>query len=611
MFPNISASLFGSGSTSANTRVNNSNIIGAQIIINNYYANAESTKKKNVPKVLGSPGSKNQNYIPRLFIEEKVVQILQRLTGPLIKIAITGLSGTGKSEFAKDFLYKTFFDKNIYQYAIWISRDKSIKDQVDEVILEMGVDPNLREDIKIKKLYDSFNSDNPSELNKVLIVVDDVEDFKSVKKYLPLEFVGKNCQFHLLVVSRSGNIDGFENIVVENIHCDSEIDIIYDGSESTRRLGKKNEVKDLLNALDGYPFVVALAAQVIGPLCSVEEYLKIFREYTCSFFEEKKYLLGQPIGVELSTKRESFKKIEKVFGILLDKIKAESLLAFELVSYLSVLSFHPFPSDFLYDLLAYGSTKQYNTANLSENNLECAIEILFRYGIVHLSYNKKYGQLITLNRLAGACFKRLNLNSFVNKSYLSQEFINNKFISTYNLYLQDSPSTVNAASLSQICWTGLEGLIHHVLIIGSKIVYSWDNKEEVELMYNAFYLIGLYHFQQRNVEGVFLAIQHINLIMGDCAYPGGTLFNGDTHGSGRRFLYDLLQYDMRGCKHHREITASREFETLLVYNQHKDPKREYPDTSDSALEIVIQNDPVSNIVIEQEEKKEKSRCLLS
>ncbi|WP_339099667.1 NB-ARC domain-containing protein [Candidatus Enterococcus lemimoniae] len=128
-------------------------------------------------------------------------EIWEALIDDSQKIILKGLSGIGKSEFAKD-IWKTTRESEICNYLAWINYEGDLESSIYNQFLDLVDEPLETKRNKLNKMLREMDND-------LFIIIDNFYSTEEKDKFL-IELSGRNC--HVLVTTKELlNYSGFEN----------------------------------------------------------------------------------------------------------------------------------------------------------------------------------------------------------------------------------------------------------------------------------------------------------------------------------------------------------------------------------------------------------------
>ncbi len=475
-----------------------------------FYVAASTTSRDKLPdKILGDIPNYNQRYIERPAIDESLHKYFLK-SGPIIAVNIAGLSGMGKTEYCVHYAYHA----NQYDCVIFLPGETSCFQASFNKIINPSSTLLTLDSEECNKYYTSLEEAGHK---KVLIVIDNVESFGDIKMFLPLNFAGRSCQFHLIITSQKAYSE--MNVIPIGGFTPHEIRQIANRMEEK---ASYNDVTRLCEILHNYPLAIITAINTVeGTTLSIDEFLEAFQTYEHVFYNGE--ILADlcptyPCPHYPTYIKSTLNLLDRTFGVLFNYIKTQLPEAFDLLGYLCVLNNAPIPKDFLFKLMP--------GANVQE-----ALDLLLNCALI--DYQRKVGML-TIHQLASLCYKQLHLPLYLNKSYEVQLAINQELIAVVD--------TNTSCDLTRDCLK-ISPLIDHALLVRSKVVRSVDTAQEANMLCNTFYLVALYHIFNHNPEGVALAILHFDgaLESGEDFCYFGQLFNRLDYPTARFTLKSKLE----------------------------------------------------------------------
>ncbi len=241
----------------------------------NSQGTSSSTKKGNPPNNLNTHSSEldESNFVGREEILEDLKQALEQKN----KVFITGRSGVGKSELARQYAQKYC---GLYPGGIWYinALKKNILSDLEQGYQKI-LKQILKEDIsapddeinkKLNFYYERWNDESSED--RVLIILDHFteEDYKSLKAYLP----DNEKFFKVLVITLDGQWTGIKSILIEVLKEIASIKFLS--------LHQKDEVnnneqiaKQICDRVEHLPLVLEYVANSLMPTYDLN---KIYQE---------------------------------------------------------------------------------------------------------------------------------------------------------------------------------------------------------------------------------------------------------------------------------------------------------------------------------------------
>ena len=344
-------------------------------------------------------------------------EIIKRLYSHLEKnnlIFITGLGGIGKSQIAKEFVYRL---KDNYNLVLWLSA--STEDELYNEYKNVSIYFKLISDNEPKELVKIKLSAFLENFEKVLIIIDGADDISM--SYWLENIISNNAL--ILVTTQKSNIDydQFTVIPIENFNQQESIDFLLNCAKS-RRICESDieDVSKLAKLLQYYPLSLEYARSYVNELqISYKEYLE---EYPLHKFD----------------------------------IYAESLPSYKKTAYAAwALSFRKVAEKNIYskDILYICSFFAPN--NIPFKDLFFEKEV-YNYSKLHL---KKIVEAISSYSLF------VVNNGLVNMHSIIQEFIRNKIIQekSFDLYFEKALTILSNSIPDEITSFSEQNLVHLVL----------------------------------------------------------------------------------------------------------------------------------------------------
>ncbi|MEJ6485979.1 tetratricopeptide repeat protein [Nostoc punctiforme UO1] len=272
---NITYHYYYKDSSSSSRQDNERGQLVAQKDQQNSQGTSSSIKKGNPPNNLNTHSSEldEHYFVGRKEILEELKQALEQKN----KVFITGRSGVGKSELARQYAKKY---RGLYPGGIWYINALK-KDILSD--LEQGyqtiLKQILKEDIsapddeinkKLNFYYKRWN--NESSKDGVLIILDHFteKDYNSLKDYLPDE----EKLFKVLVITLDGQWTGIRSIPIEVLKEIASIEFLslYQKDEVSNNEQKAKQICDHVEHL---PLVLEYVANSLMPTYNLD---KIFQQ---------------------------------------------------------------------------------------------------------------------------------------------------------------------------------------------------------------------------------------------------------------------------------------------------------------------------------------------
>ena len=337
--------------------------------------------------------------------------------------AISGIGGIGKTQTAIEFCYRQILNNN-YQTVLWITAENQVGFNnsyygvVDLLNLANSGSTNTpssndsaNQGLKVDEvisLVKRWLTDNPN----WLMVLDNLEDPKLIKEYLPT-----NHQGHILITTRSQSLKGQAAIVqlkkmspetgtlfllkraslipidasnLEQLKTDNNFDNKLDGKLNTLIA----DAQKIVQAMDGLPLALEQAGAYIQESeCYLADYLKAYQDVrnTATILDND----GEDAN--------DHKSVYSTFKLNFDVVKEKSVAAAKLLEVCSFLDSELIPEEIF---TIAGNFLGDELAKLQDNNYEFnnCLKILLNYSLIERDTNNKS---LSIHRLVQTVIREL------------------------------------------------------------------------------------------------------------------------------------------------------------------------------------------------------------
>lgn len=217
------------------------------------------------PRIWGNVPQRNRNFTGRLGLLEQLQERLGRGVTAVLPEALHGMGGVGKSQIAIEYVYRHNRD---YRLIWWIPAEQ--ENQIVQSLIELGEQMGLQSGSRISAVpavLDALRRGDP--YGDWLLVFDNAEDPKQVRKYFPSDGPGR-----ILVTSRNHQWSSTASSL--------EVDV-FAREESVALLRRRSPqlpdeaVDHLAAALGDLPLAVEQAAVWLAETgMPVQQYLELF-----------------------------------------------------------------------------------------------------------------------------------------------------------------------------------------------------------------------------------------------------------------------------------------------------------------------------------------------
>lgn len=270
---------------------------------------------------------------------DKIIEALFKTNQHIL--VIEGVSGIGKTQLAKKYAY-SFLDK--YDLVWWFDGEKNIGLQIDKLLKEIFLrkhQPYYQPSTPIalmKKLGEELSAMESS----WLIIFDNMEDTSLINECIPF----KNSDFiskHVIITSKKMN-KMHPSIIISKFKREESLDFLSKSLET----GTREDFNKLAETLEDFPLALAQAASYIkmNPSINIETYVQLFKEsYSELWKSEEKLFEGKKTNSSLADNYN--KTISTAIKINIDSIRTSSPLAYEILSFCSLLNHQHIPLEVL------------------------------------------------------------------------------------------------------------------------------------------------------------------------------------------------------------------------------------------------------------------------
>ncbi|MGB6977185.1 MAG: tetratricopeptide repeat protein [Gammaproteobacteria bacterium] len=273
-----------------------------------------------------------------------------------LRQTIGGLGGMGKTELALAFAHR---QAEHYDMVRWLHAEgNQLQLEFTQLAAEIGIYIQVQE-VKqiIKAIYRQLSS------IRWLLILDNVDDYASVKSYLPEQV---NAGQHLLITSRSQDwrnvvtVDTFFNVVKVNTFFNVVTLGTFSLEETGAYLGQillddlREDAQALAEAVEKFPLALSHSAAYIQQTnISIKKYLEIY--------QAKRLELLQTTGTEDRAERY-LQSVLTTFAISMDKLKTDSPQAAQLLTACAYLAPNTIPLALFEDMVFLGQASQVQEA---------------------------------------------------------------------------------------------------------------------------------------------------------------------------------------------------------------------------------------------------------
>jgi len=395
--------------------INNSTI---NIHVDNRTDKDELPSKNNQNKKLHNLPERNRFFTGRIDVLNQLSDLIKSNQQVAIKQAISGMGGVGKTQTALEFCHQHI---NNYQTVLWINAENEISfnnsyyslvDLLNLVSGSAATNDGTNQGLKVEQvisLVKRWLANNPN----WLIVLDNLEDPKLIKDYLPT-----NHQGHVLITTRSQSLKGQAAIVqlkkmspetgtlfllkranlipigtnnLEQLKADNNFDGKLDGKLTDLLI---DDAQKIVQAMDGLPLALEQAGAYIQESeCSLADYLKAYQDVrnTANILDNA----GEDPN--------DHKSVYSTFKLNFDVVKEKSVAAAKLLEVCSFLDSDLIPEEI------FTSTGKFlgdELAKLQDNTYEFnnCLKLLLNYSLIERDTNNKS---LSIHRLVQTVIREL------------------------------------------------------------------------------------------------------------------------------------------------------------------------------------------------------------
>ena len=263
--------------------------------IRNLILISDSAKTFQVPSL-------NRKFIGRKAELDEIQKLLSFSNEKINCIAITGMSGFGKTHFVLEYLrshqksysdiiwFKADYSPMIYHqillYLQRVSENQKLlhpQEEGEEEKKEKEANPKANTNYErngIENFYQSFSSDSLAKKKKICIVLDNVQNMEGILKYMPPPSVVLGRSLDILITSSSEKWEGLTNKVINLRKFSPEEVHEALNSKMPRNTELLEHVNKFADLIDGVPFVanqaIAYLKQANLTLANFTTYLEKF-----------------------------------------------------------------------------------------------------------------------------------------------------------------------------------------------------------------------------------------------------------------------------------------------------------------------------------------------
>lgn len=316
-----------------------------------------------IPLIWNVPG-KNPNFIGR---EDKLKKIEEVFKKDGFKTAVlAGPSGFGKSQIAKHYVYVT---SNNYDIVWWFKGNQYLTQQFEHFSENVSSEFGLNIDIKAvghAKLISIIKDFIRKKALRCLVIFDDVHTYSDIETYIP--FTHEN-NIHTIITTRNSN---FSEPVIQINAFSSEESIQYIG----RFLPKEEnnfKIKLALH-LASCPTSIALAIDFIKsyPGMTIEKYISRYDNIA-----NTTPINAQDAADKLGSSTDGYKMdLYSAIKLNLEELKTKSIIAFQLIGFLSFLHHDALGTDIITNWL---------NATKNDKNLTEVVNLINQYSLIDVT----------------------------------------------------------------------------------------------------------------------------------------------------------------------------------------------------------------------------------
>ena len=210
--------------------------------------------KREIPQNLPRSG------VARFVGREQALTDLQQMVGQYNSggiTAITGTAGVGKTELALQYAIAQYRARKYPGGLCWLkARDSNIAEQIVSFAVEK-LDLKLPNTDPIGRAQACWQH---WPAGKVLVVIDDVEDYGAIAPYLP----SVNTQFDILVTTRLSLGGSVQTLPIQELNRKGAVDLLNSFVESTRIQTQIEKVQELCERVGYLPLALELLGRFLA-----------------------------------------------------------------------------------------------------------------------------------------------------------------------------------------------------------------------------------------------------------------------------------------------------------------------------------------------------------
>ncbi len=364
--PNLAVNVLPNTTINGPLTIQGFEIIGVKYsIINTYQIQTVSAKGeiKTQEITCYNLPAKNPNFTGRITLLDTLKQHLLKSSTSMMPIALTachGLGGIGKTEIAKEFVYKHLDD---YRTIYWIPADS--EESLTRTYLELAKELKLTlDEEKVKEVKEIIRrvkrwlETHPG----YLLVFDNALNYEAINAYIP------NTGGQVLVTSRY--TEWVESILI-NVFTKEESRIYIQKilAQDSQRKDQPEDMDELAKTLGHLPLALAQASAYIKKThIGIRDYLGLYEKRKQTLLEDKTLPMGS-----------DHDSVYVTWDITMKSIQSESSFAYELLYLCSYLHHDGIP-EFLVKPLA-----NLNELNPKQEIFESALGTLASYSMVAIN----------------------------------------------------------------------------------------------------------------------------------------------------------------------------------------------------------------------------------
>ncbi|MFI1014401.1 FxSxx-COOH system tetratricopeptide repeat protein [Streptomyces sp. NPDC020965] len=374
------------------------------------------------PRIWGNVPQRNRNFTGR---EALLEQLQSRLTSGVTAVlpeALHGMGGVGKSQIAIEYVYRHSRD---YQLIWWIPAEQ--ENQIVQSLIELGEQMGLQAGAEISAVPAVLNALRVGEpYSDWLLVFDNAEDPKEVRKYFPSDGPGR-----ILVTSRNSQWSSTASSLEVNV---------FAREESIALLRRRSPqlpdeaVDHLASALGDLPLAVEQAAVWLAETgMPVQQYLELFERKWAELLQS-----DPPADYEMP--------VAAAWNVSLERLRDDSPDALQLLQVAAFFAPEPISWD-LFSAVRGVSVPQALQATLDDPvKLGRAVREIGRYALARIDHR---ASTIQLHRLVQRVLvEQMNPQEQAQMRHAAHQLLSNA----------DPRSPQRAAH-----WTGYSALLPHLV----------------------------------------------------------------------------------------------------------------------------------------------------